>query len=44
LNIFKSCFPNLSDQQLIQLNSLTKLYEFWNNKINVISRKDISEL
>ncbi|MFL2666163.1 MAG: 16S rRNA (guanine(527)-N(7))-methyltransferase RsmG [Flavobacteriaceae bacterium] len=44
MNIFKSSFPNLSDQQLLQLNSLTKLYEFWNNKINVISRKDISEL
>ena len=44
MNIFKSSFPNLSHQQLLQLNSLTKLYEFWNNKINVISRKDISEL
>ncbi len=44
MNIFKSSFPNLSDQQLLQFDSLTKLYEFWNNKINVISRKDISEL
>ena len=44
MNIFKSSFPNLSNQQLLQFNSLNKLYKFWNNKINVISRNDISEL
>ena len=44
MNIFKSSFPNLSNQQLLQFNSLNKLYKFWNNKINLISRNDISEL
>ena len=44
MNIFKSSFPSISDKQLFKLNSLPKLYELWNNKINVISRKDISEL
>jgi|TARA_B110000503_G_scaffold40257_1_gene66088 16S rRNA (guanine527-N7)-methyltransferase len=44
LNIIKSSFPNLKNTQLLQFESLTKLYDNWNNKINVISRKDISEL
>ena len=44
LNIIKSNFSYLTNHQIQQFNSLTKLYEYWNNKINVISRKDISEL
>ncbi|KRO88067.1 MAG: 16S rRNA (guanine(527)-N(7))-methyltransferase RsmG [Bacteroidetes bacterium] len=44
MNIIKSSFPNLKNTQLLQFESLTKLYDNWNNKINVISRKDISEL
>jgi 16S rRNA (guanine527-N7)-methyltransferase len=44
LNIIKSNFPDLKDSQYKQFESLAKLYESWNNKINVISRKDISEL
>lgn len=44
MNILKSSFPNLSNQQLSQFEMLEKLYEVWNNKINVISRKDISQL
>ena len=44
LNIIKSNFPDLTDYQIKQFNDLTMLYENWNNKINVISRKDISEL
>lgn len=44
LNIIKSNFPDLTDYQMTQFNDLTMLYENWNNKINVISRKDISEL
>lgn len=44
LNIIKSNFSDLTNSQIKQFNSLTKLYEDWNNKINVISRKDISEL
>ncbi|MDA9373741.1 16S rRNA (guanine(527)-N(7))-methyltransferase RsmG, partial [Flavobacteriaceae bacterium] len=39
-----SNFPDLTDYQIKQFKDLTILYENWNNKINVISRKDISEL
>ena len=44
MNILKSSFPNLTNHQLSQLESLETLYKFWNNKINVISRKDINHL
>ena len=44
MNIIKSNFSSLTNSQILQFESLTKLYENWNNKINVISRKDISEL
>ena len=44
MNIIKSNFPDLKDSQYKQFESLAKLYESWNNKINVISRNDISEL
>ena len=44
LNIIKSNFPDLTDYQIKQFKDLTILYENWNNKINIISRKDISEL
>lgn len=44
LNIIKSNFPDLTNYQITQFNDLTMLYENWNNKINIISRKDILEL
>ena len=34
-------FPDLSDRQREQYNELRALYEDWNSKINVISRKDM---
>jgi len=37
-------FPNLTDNQRQQFERLQFLYEDWNSKINVISRKDIDEL
>jgi 16S rRNA (guanine527-N7)-methyltransferase len=37
-------FPELSATQLEQIAALYKLYEDWNSKINVISRKDIENL
>ena len=37
-------FPDLSDNQILQFQKLQGLYEDWNSKINVISRKDIDEL
>lgn len=41
--IFKY-FPNLSENQVNQIEKLSELYHDWNAKINVISRKDIDEL
>ena len=37
-------FPNLSETQIKQFEDLYPLYQDWNAKINVISRKDIDEL
>jgi 16S rRNA (guanine527-N7)-methyltransferase len=37
-------FPNLTENQLLQFQTLEALYQDWNAKINVISRKDIDEL
>ncbi len=37
-------FPNLSDIQKKQFVLLEELYKDWNQKINVVSRKDIEEL
>ena len=37
-------FPDLTDNQILQFQKLQSLYEDWNAKINVISRKDIDEL
>jgi 16S rRNA (guanine527-N7)-methyltransferase len=37
-------FPDLSENQTLQFQKLQALYEDWNAKINVISRKDIDEL
>ena len=39
-----SQFPNLTEIQILQFQKLQALYEDWNAKINVISRKDIDEL
>ena len=37
-------FPNLSDVQIKQFEQLKLLYQDWNLKINIVSRKDIDEL
>lgn len=41
--IFKY-FPNLSDSQKQQFQKMEALYADWNQKINVVSRKDVDEL
>ena len=38
------CFPNLTPIQIEQFQKLDALYHDWNQKINVISRKDIDAL
>ena len=48
--IFKSMelilkyFPNLTEDQIEKFSKLEALYQDWNLKINVVSRKDIDEL
>lgn len=37
-------FTDLTDNQILQFQKLEALYQDWNAKINVISRKDIDEL
>jgi 16S rRNA (guanine527-N7)-methyltransferase len=37
-------FPNLTEDQIKQFEALKELYQDWNLKINVVSRKDIDEL
>ncbi len=37
-------FPSLSDTQKEQFRLMTELYPQWNEKINVISRKDIANV
>lgn len=44
MDIIKKYFTDLSDQQLDHFGRLGALYEEWNAKINVISRKDIEQL
>lgn len=34
-------FPDLDTQQIEQFSELGRLYRFWNDQINVVSRKDI---
>lgn len=44
LNIIEKYFPALSDRQKGQFEAMGRLYPEWNEKINVISRKDIDNL
>ena len=43
-NILLKYFPGITQQQQQQFEQLPELYNFWNNQINVISRKDIDQL
>lgn len=43
-SLISTYFPDLTDQQKHQLGALHKLFSEWNEKINVISRKDIEHL
>lgn len=44
MNTITKYFPDLSDTQLQQFAQLKDLYQDWNLKINVVSRKDIDEI
>lgn len=42
--ILTKYFPDLTETQLAQFTELEALYQDWNLKINVVSRKDIDEI
>lgn len=44
LELIEKYFPDLTSDQLSQFAKLQELYKDWNQKINVVSRKDIDEL
>ena len=44
IDIIKKYFGDITDEQCRQLEALYDLYQDWNSKINVISRKDIDNL
>ncbi|MFT6747328.1 MAG: 16S rRNA (guanine527-N7)-methyltransferase [Glaciecola sp.] len=44
MEIVLKYFPDLSSDQIEKFKKLQTLYDYWNNQINVISRKDIDEL
>lgn len=44
MDILTKYFPTLSDRQISQFAALDALYRYWNERINVISRKDIDNL
>jgi 16S rRNA (guanine527-N7)-methyltransferase len=44
MDLLSTYFPQLTDAQKALLNRLPQLYEEWNAKINVISRKDVENI
>lgn len=44
MEILEKYFPDLSEEQREKLSKLKDLYTFWNDQINVISRKDMDSL
>jgi 16S rRNA (guanine527-N7)-methyltransferase len=44
MNLILKYFPQLTEDQIEKFKKLQALYEDWNLKINVVSRKDIDEL
>ncbi|MBT8256940.1 MAG: 16S rRNA (guanine(527)-N(7))-methyltransferase RsmG [Bacteroidia bacterium] len=44
MEIIKKYFPDLTEVQESRFEQLRPLYEYWNSRINVISRKDIDHL
>ncbi len=44
MEIIKKYFAELSEEQEHQFTQLAELYNYWNERINVISRKDIDSL
>ena len=43
-DIIKAYFPHISQRQQEQFEALGALYDEWNSRINVVSRKDMEHL
>jgi len=44
MDIIKKYFPDLTSLQIQQFSELERLYNYWNERVNLISRKDIGNL
>lgn len=42
--VIQKYFPEISEKQLTQFQKLGELYKEWNDRINVVSRKDIEHI
>lgn len=42
--LIKTHFPDLTEEQQAQFKQIAEVYKDWNQKINVVSRKDIDEI
>lgn len=42
--LIKAHFPDLTEEQEAQFKQVAEVYKDWNQKINVVSRKDIDEI
>ena len=44
MNLVRQYFPELTPEQDRQFSMIRELYEYWNERINLVSRKDIDKL
>lgn len=44
MELIKHYFPDLTDTQISQFEQIAEVYKDWNQKINVVSRKDIDDI
>lgn len=44
VKLIQSYFPKLTETQFEQFQAISEVYKDWNQKINVVSRKDIDEI
>ena len=44
MELIQKYFPDLNERQREQFGIMLRLYPEWNEKINVISRKDIEKI
>ncbi|MFB6306205.1 MAG: 16S rRNA (guanine(527)-N(7))-methyltransferase RsmG [Flavobacteriales bacterium] len=44
MEIIRYYFPSLTEEQISRIEHLKKLYQQWNQKINLVSRKDINQI